>query len=123
MFPIPNDATTVNIANSTPSHFMLSPLSRAYIGPPSIVPSEVLTLYLTARRPSEYFVAIPKSPVSHVHSTAPGPPIETAVATPTMLPVPIVAARAVARAPNWLMSPAPESSLVTDSLIALKTYF
>jgi len=33
--------------------------------------------------------------VSHIHKTAPGPPAATAEATPTMLPVPMVAARAV----------------------------
>ena len=95
----------VNIAKSTPSHFIFAPRSSAYIGPPSIVPSEVLTLYFTASSPSEYLVAIPKSPVSQHHSTAPGPPRATAVATPTILPVPMVAASAVAKAPNWLMSP------------------
>jgi hypothetical protein len=44
-------------------------------------------------------VAIPKMPVSHIQRTAPGPPAATAVATPTMLPVPIVAASAVVSAP------------------------
>src|SRR5438477_11820658 len=51
------------------------------------------------------FVAIPKTPVSHIQSTAPGPPAAMAVATPTMFPVPIVAANAVVNAPNWLTSP------------------
>jgi hypothetical protein len=63
-------------------------------------PSFVFTLYLTARSASLYFVAMPNTPVSHVHSTAPGPHIATADATPTMFPVPIVAARAVAKALN-----------------------
>ena len=49
---------------------------------------------------SEYFVEMPNTPVSHIHSTAPGPPEATAVATPTMLPVPIVAAKAVVNAPK-----------------------
>ena len=107
MFPIPNDATTVSSAKSIPSHFKPRPFSSAYIGPPSIVPSAVLTRYFTARSASLYFVAIPSTPVSHIQSTAPGPPRLTAVATPTMLPVPIVAASAVVNAANGLTSPAP----------------
>ncbi len=100
MFPIPKAATAVNTANNTAAHFIFNPRSRAYIGPPNIVPSDVRTLYFTPSRASEYFVAMPNTPVNQVHSTAPGPPSATAVATPTMLPVPIVAAKAVVRAPN-----------------------
>ena len=66
-----------------------------------------MTRYLTASTASAYFVAMPNTPVSHIQSTAPGPPAATAVATPTMLPVPIVAASAVVSAPNWLTSPSP----------------
>ena len=51
--------------------------------------------YFTASRPSEYFVAMPNSAAAIIHSRAPGPPAASAVATPTILPVPIVAARAV----------------------------
>ncbi|MPM83348.1 hypothetical protein SDC9_130412 [bioreactor metagenome] len=65
-----------------------------------MVPSSVLTLYLTDKSASAYLVDIPNTPVSHVQSTAPGPPKEIAVATPTILPVPMVAARAVQRALN-----------------------
>ncbi len=54
--------------------------------------------YLTARIASEYFVAIPTIPVTHIQKTAPGPPSVIAVATPTMLPIPTVAAKAVIRA-------------------------
>src|SRR5213075_3114363 len=68
-------------------------------------PPSVLMRYFTERTASEYFVAIPKTPVSHIQSTAPGPPAAMAVATPTMFPVPMVAANAVVNAPNWLMSP------------------
>ena len=77
-------------------------------------PSLPLTRYFTANNPSAYFVDMPKMPVSQHHSTAPGPPKATAVATPTMLPVPMVAASAVANAPNWLTSPAPLWSFFTD---------
>ena len=62
---------------------------------------------------------MPNTPVSHIHSTAPGPPARMAVPTPTMLPVPMVADSAVVSAPNWLMSPGASGSLVTDSLMAV----
>ena len=119
MLPMPNEANTVKSANSTASHFMPRPRSSAYIGPPSIVPSAVLTRYFTASSASLYFVAMPRTPVSHIHSTAPGPPRLTAVATPTMLPVPIVAASAVVRAANGLTSPSAPFSAVTDRRMAV----
>lgn len=53
-----------------------------------------------ASRPSAYLVAMPSMPVSQHQNTAPGPPNVTAVATPMMLPVPMVPARLVARAEN-----------------------
>ena len=95
MLPIPNAAHAVKTLKSTASVLDFMPFSRAYIGPPAIVPLSVCTLYLTARTASEYFVAIPKTPVIQHHNTAPGPPSDTAVATPIIFPVPIVAARAV----------------------------
>ena len=112
--PMPNAAIAVNRLNNTASHFMPSPFSRAYMGPPSILPSFVLTRYLMARSPSLYFVAMPKIPVSQHHSTAPGPPIATAVATPIMLPVPMVAASELAKAANWLTSPVEPLSFFTE---------
>ena len=111
---MPKAARAVNIAKIIASHLACSPRSSANMGPPSIRPSLVLTLYLTARRPSEYFVAMPKKPVIQHHSTAPGPPSATAVATPTILPVPRVAARAVASAPNCETSPLEPLSFVND---------
>jgi hypothetical protein len=100
IFPIPKAAIAVKIQNNTASHLECKPFSKAYIGPPNIVPSEVLTRYFTDNKASPYFVAIPNTPVSQHHSTAPGPPRPIAVATPTMFPVPIVAANAVVSAPN-----------------------
>ena len=100
VLPIPNAAMAVKMQNKMPSHFCFSPRSSAYIGPPSISPLDVFTRYLMARSPSAYFVAIPKTPVSQHQNTAPGPPNATAVATPMMFPVPIVAASEVASAPN-----------------------
>src|SRR5699024_3478088 len=86
--PIPKEANPANTANimprTFPSFFHLSPRERAYMAPPCILPSFFFTLYLTAIRDSEYFVAIPKTPDSQHQSTAPGPPKAMAVPTPTI---------------------------------------
>src|SRR5699024_10480358 len=113
--PMPKEANPANTAKMMPSHFMWSPRSSAYMAPPCIRPSAVFTRYLTAIRDSEYFVAMPNTPVSQHQSTAPGPPSAMAVPTPMIFPVPMVDASAVARAPNWLTSPSASSSLATDS--------
>ena len=57
----------------------------------------------------------------HIQKMAPGPPKSRPVPTPTMLPVPMVAASAVVSAPNCEMSPSDlcGSSLVTESLMAV----
>src|SRR5574344_822220 len=98
--PMPNDAKAVNNANNTPAHLAFKPYSRAYIGPPTMCPLSDTRRYFTASKPSPYFVAIPNMPAIQHQNTAPGPPRAMAVPTPIILPVPIVAARAVARAPN-----------------------
>ena len=59
----------------------------------------------TPRKHSAYLEAMPNSAVIHIQKSAPGPPIEMAAATPTMLPVPTVAASAVDMAANEEMSP------------------
>ncbi len=117
---MPKEARAVKTAKSIAIHFHPSPRSKACMGPPSILPLLVLMRYFTAKSPSAYFVEIPKTPVSQHHSTAPGPPMATAVATPMMLPVPIVAANAVAKAPNCDTSPVASGSFFTDSLMAVK---
>ena len=89
----------VKAANAMPSQRSPIPRSSTYIGPPALRPCGVVMRYLMARSASPYLVAMPKMPVSHIHRTAPGPPAAIAVATPTMLPVPIVAASAVVSAP------------------------
>src|SRR5699024_2526895 len=115
--PIPKDAKPPKTAKRRPSHLICNPLSRAYIAPPSILPSLVFTLYLTEIKDSLYFVAIPNTPVSQHHRTAPGPPRAMAVPTPIIFPVPIVAARAVVSAPNCDTSPSASGSFVTDRRI------
>ena len=122
MLPMPKEAMAVNRQNNIASHFAPNPLSSAYIGPPSISPLLVLTLNFTASSPSLYLVAMPNTPVIQHQNTAPGPPNAMAVPTPTKLPVPMVAARAVASALNALTSPLVPLSLENVSLIALNMY-
>ena len=74
--------------------------------------------YLMARSPSAYLVAIPKNAATIIQNRAPGPPAAIAVATPTMLPVPIVADKAVQRAPKLVTSPSPPSSFRTMNFSA-----
>ena len=118
MQPMPKAATAVSAAKTTPSQRWPRPRSSTYIGPPAISPCAVTVRYLTESSASAYLVAIPNTPVSHIHSTAPGPPAATAVETPTMLPVPMVAARAVVSAPKWLTSPAPSVLRWNESRMA-----
>ena len=106
-----------------PSHFIFRPRSSAYMAPPCMRPSGVFTRYLTAISDSAYFVAIPNTPVSQHQSTAPGPPRAIAVPTPMIFPVPMVDARAVASAPNWLTSPSAPSSFETESGIPFVIVF
>ena len=63
-------------------------------------------------------MAIPNRPAIHIQKIAPGPPAKSAVATPTMEPVPMVAASAVASAPKLEMSPLPSGSRRTDMQMA-----
>ncbi len=124
--PIPNEATAARSAKApapNSAHQGMLPSLRsnarlhAYMAPPNMLPLWSLTRYFTAAKVSEYFVAMPKTPVIHIQKIAPGPPAMMAVPTPTMLPVPMVAESAVQRAPNWLMSPGAFGSLVTESLM------
>ena len=97
----------------------LRPYLSVYIGPPHISPFSFTLLYFPASAHSAYFVEMPKAAEIHIHTRAPGPPDTIAVATPTILPVPTVAARAVISAENGEMSPSP--SFFLDSL--LKSFF
>ena len=124
--PMPRAANAVKMAKAAAPSFAhqgVVPSSRtkarrqAYIAPPTICPLASFTRYLREMYTSEYLVAIPKIPVSHIQRMAPGPPMRSAVATPTMDPVPMVAARAVARAPKPEISPSPEP-LLSEILIA-----
>src|SRR5699024_1895464 len=70
-----------------------------------------------AKNPSAYLDAIPTRPVIHIQNRAPGPPMWMAVATPTILPVPTVAANAVASASYWVMSAVPSAPASLRSMI------
>ena len=77
------------------------------MGPPFISPLAFTSRYLKPSIHSENLVDSPKQADSHIHTKAPGPPANMAVATPTILPVPMVAARAVMRAEKGDTSPLP----------------
>src|SRR5690606_1299763 len=103
--PLLKDASLPNKSKIRASHVHVRPGTMSYIGPPDISPFSFLIRYLTARTPSPYLVAIPNSAVIHIQNTAPGPPSTQAVATPAILPVPIVADSAVISEANWEISP------------------
>ena len=98
---MPRDAPTANRANTAPSLppcFRPKAASSAYMGPPTHWPCRSRRRYRTARKLSAKMVAMPNRADSSIHTNAPGPPAARAVATPTMFPVPMLAARAVIRA-------------------------
>ena len=116
--PIPKLAIIAAMVKNQPKNApkpLGIPLVRYRIGPPDIVPWLSVSRNRTPRKASEYFDAIPTRPVIHIHTNAPGPPTEIAVATPTILPTPTVAARAVVNAWYCVMSPSPPSSSRSSS--------
>jgi hypothetical protein len=70
------------------------------------VPSGYSLRYLTPRVHSANLSDMPISPAMIIQKVAPGPPIETAIATPAMLPSPTVPESAVASAWKCDTSPA-----------------
>ena len=111
IFPIPNDAITANNAKNhartAPSFLFFSPFFIVYIGPPLISPFSFTSRYLIASIHSLNLEVSPNAAEIHIHTSAPGPPETIAVATPTIFPVPIVAASAVVSAENGETSPSP----------------
>ena len=63
---------------------------------------------MTAKTASANLVAMPTRAVHHIQNNAPGPPRKMAVATPAMLPVPMVAESDVIKASKGLISPSSE---------------
>ncbi len=96
MLPMPRAATAVKKANNTARNFHLfpNPSSIKYIGPPRTWPSGSIRRYITARVHEVYLTAMPKTAVTHIQKSAPGPPMAIAVATPVIFPVPMVADKA-----------------------------
>ena len=90
-------------------HFGPMPFSMMCIGPPWGLPMSSLPLYMMARTPSWYFVAMPTTALTHIQKMAPGPPMTRAIATPAMLPIPTVAPITEVRAWTEEICPAPES--------------
>ena len=118
--PIPKEAITANRAKANPkaapNFLCLKPRRIVYIGPPDISPASFTSRYLIASIHSLNFEVSPKKAESHIHTRAPGPPETMAVATPTIFPVPIVAARAVVSAEKGEISPSPRF-VVRDSFL------
>ena len=63
-------------------------------------------------------VAAPKNAMSHIQKTDPGPPMAMAVATPTMLPVPMRPERAMQKASKDEM-PLPLPALTANSDLSI----
>ena len=111
MSPMPREARTVKRAKrkarAPPSRFHRRAAHMVYMGPPRISPPASRWRYLTASRHSAHLEERPKRAEISIHTKAPGPPATKAVATPTMFPVPMVAASVVIRAEKGDTSPAP----------------
>ena len=111
ILPMPKDAITVknakNQPSTLPSALFLMAFFMVYMGPPDISPSALTPRYLMASMHSLNLDVRPKQADIHIHTSAPGPPDTMAVATPTIFPVPMVAASAVVRAENGEISPSP----------------
>ena len=105
--PMPKQAMKPKMAKQVPSHFHFGPrpFLMKYMAPPTQRPAGVFSRYFTARMISENLVIMPTRAVTHIQKRAPGPPMAIAVATPTMLPVPISPARAVMSAFQGEISP------------------
>ena len=98
--------------------FCPNPERIIYIGPPWVSPVSSLPLYITESVPSKNLVAIPRIELTHIQKIAPGPPMERAIATPAMFPIPTVAAMALASASKELICPSALSSSDLRDLMA-----
>ena len=67
---------------------------------------------------SQALVDMPRRPDTHIQNTAPGPPETMAVATPPMLPTPMVLAMAVQAAakPETVPAPSPFRNILPKVL-------
>ena len=76
-----------------------------YIGPPWISPRLSGPLNWTASVQVKNLVAMPARAQTHIQKTVPGPAVWMATATPAMLAMPIVLARALLSAWKWVTWP------------------
>ena len=67
-----------------------SPVSIKYMGPPCAMPSSSCLRYMQASVQVKNLVHMPSRPATHIQNMAPGPPMLMAIATPAILPMPIV---------------------------------
>ena len=106
--PMPKEASTANRAKelprARPRALGRMPRAMTNMGPPAVSPGR---RNLTARAHSANLAARPNRAAISIHTRAPGPPAVMAVATPTILPVPMVAARAVMRVERGETRPRP----------------
>src|SRR3989338_1079202 len=65
------------------------------------------------------FMTMPRNPDTHIQNSAPGPPACMAVATPAMLPTPIVAESAAQRAWKCVTSPGSSPLLYLPMVMAI----
>ena len=83
----------------------LRPSRSAYIGPERIV-VPAASRQVKPSTASVNLMVVATKPYAQIQKSAPGPPETIAVATPAMLPVPIVPDRAVMKAWKGLSAPA-----------------
>lgn len=77
------------------------------MGPPCTSPALSRPLYIIDKAPSKNLVDIPTIALTHIQNIAPGPPIDRAIATPAMLPMPTVDEISLINAWNELICPSP----------------
>ena len=122
--PMPKEARKAKTAKITASHFCPAPCSRMYMVPPRQSPWASFCRKWTARVTSANLVHMPKKAEISIQTSAPGPPRCRAVDTPAMLPVPTVAAMAVAIAAkeeiDLSASLAPRADVNTSFMAATK---
>ena len=84
-----------------------------------------LTRYRWPKMISQALVDMPRSPDTHIQNTAPGPPETMAVATPPILPTPMVLAMAVQAAakPETVPAPSPLRNIFPKVFLKLKPTF
>ena len=85
-------------SGASPGEIFSKPRRHTHIGPPRGLSGSLVSRNSMDCVTSVSFSAMPTTPTTHIQKTAPGPPSETATATPAMLPRPTVPESAVDRA-------------------------